>query len=1282
MAGAGPAVGRVSVKVTPDVSGFAKKVEAEIQSQLDDLIVKIYAEWDKASSAKARAQAKADAESADATVKVKMQADKAAASKLAADIEQTVENIEAALDAVDVATRLDESGFMAGLARLQALTDGVDPTVRIDTRVDLGDATADLAKLSTALALIDQSVELDVITRGVLDAIGQVVYLRRISRDIDLRVNVDYSDVLGAITAFSVIDVDDFTVRFDVDGLETAVLQLEAFKATADILDGEVIDVQFDDENIAASAARIHAIGEALEADQVRIPVDFDIIAAGIARMAAHAARARAAAEAAAGPIRLRMELDNNSFRRVAAQLRSTAEGVANRVVMKVPLSVDGDPARRQVATLIHQIERDFSRLRISTSPALSRALTNNINSATRELQALEQQIDRNNRQGNVFTRSMSSMANGFGNLIGKIRLSGHSMLILLGVLALAAPALAIISGALITLPGLFAAAGVAGAAMALSWKGIKEASKVLEDEFKSLQTVMENAGKIEFTPVFLQLEHLFPVLERSLPGVTRGMSDLAMGFALAVTSEPGLRNIENTIQNVSKALSMAQPGVTDFTEGILNLVSKTSNRLPGLSKIFNKLGENFETWINKITTVDEKGTTPLDRALTQTKEIARGVAESIGNLFTKGFELLEEDKLGDKIRNFLKGFDTFVNETLPTMRDTFNTISDTISTIASVWSGIEWGIDPLEKLGERLEKDRTGKNMTDEQLKEEMPGPDFLKNLDVVRDAYLIGREIGARIKQAVKDSFLEGGWALDYANFLQSFDVSGLMDQILTQLGTGINPIEAIQKMFGWLQSADFTAIASRIADALSSAIMNALTLGAWGNVDIFNSMFDGVSFDSLVTKAGAAMSEIAGIVGSAIPGITAFFPGIGTSFSSVMGTLPGIGSSSMAETLSAILSSASGYASALFSAGQNLIQGLINGIKSMIGSAVSAAIDAGSQIISAAKSALGINSPSVIMHEIGEYVSEGLANGITAQASKPATAMTQMISSLDVDTESTLSSILSDVSDMTTKMVQGIEETHGTVNVTVNIGTINANQYEQVANQIDKSNQKIASSADKASKAQEKVYGKLDIDGKKASDGISTQIDEVELEIERLEAIYDGTKSKAAQADLEARIKSLEIRKKELEYQKKSAEYQNKYGESLESAIQATEAQSEAAENSGKTLMEKLAAGIQKGTDGVTDAVKSVIDAIGEEFNVEDLSGKWGEIWDDSEMATIGKTVVDENKSQFFSDLGAGGNGALSKAFEQVPQWIIQVNSVDEALTAKERETNKNTLKYSNR
>src|SRR5690606_11813471 len=81
-------------------------------------------------------------------------------------------------------------------------------------------------------------------------------------------------------------------------------------------------------------------------------------------------------------------------------------------------------------------------------------------------------------------------------------------------------------------------------------------------------------------------------------------------------------------------------------------------------------------------------------------------------------------------------------------------------------------------------------------------------------------------------------------------------------------------------------------------------------------------------------------------------------------------------------------------LVSAGRDLINGLINVIKSMVSKAVDAMKSVARSVVSASKKALGIESPSTVFAEIGNWTVEGFAKGVSTTQEKAKTAVTNLV------------------------------------------------------------------------------------------------------------------------------------------------------------------------------------------------------------------------------------------------------------------------------------------------
>ncbi|NTX58976.1 hypothetical protein, partial [Myxococcus sp. CA039A] len=79
--------------------------------------------------------------------------------------------------------------------------------------------------------------------------------------------------------------------------------------------------------------------------------------------------------------------------------------------------------------------------------------------------------------------------------------------------------------------------------------------------------------------------------------------------------------------------------------------------------------------------------------------------------------------------------------------------------------------------------------------------------------------------------------------------------------------------------------------------------------------------------------------------------------------------------------------------FEIGRNIMQGMMDGIASMASALAQKAMAVVKSAVDAAKSFLGIHSPSKLFQEIGMYTGEGFAIGLTASAGMVAGAAQNM-------------------------------------------------------------------------------------------------------------------------------------------------------------------------------------------------------------------------------------------------------------------------------------------------
>lgn len=178
-----------------------------------------------------------------------------------------------------------------------------------------------------------------------------------------------------------------------------------------------------------------------------------------------------------------------------------------------------------------------------------------------------------------------------------------------------------------------------------------------------------------------------------------------------------------------------------------------------------------------------------------------------------------------------------------------------------------------------------------------------------------------------------------------------------------------------------------------------------GVWAGIgNIITTVWNGIK-----ANVSSAINAVSGVISSVMGSITAYWTGVWNSVkglvssawngitstvsngvNSVMNTVRGIGGK--------IKGAFSNAGSWLVSAGNNIIQGLINGIRGAIGNAVAAVKGAASSIVNAAKSALGIHSPSrVFRDEVGKMIPAGLGVGVTMNEKLAVQPVQSMVSSL---------------------------------------------------------------------------------------------------------------------------------------------------------------------------------------------------------------------------------------------------------------------------------------------
>ncbi|AZO95284.1 phage tail tape measure protein [Halocella sp. SP3-1] len=222
------------------------------------------------------------------------------------------------------------------------------------------------------------------------------------------------------------------------------------------------------------------------------------------------------------------------------------------------------------------------------------------------------------------------------------------------------------------------------------------------------------------------------------------------------------------------------------------------------------------------------------------------------------------------------------------------------------------------------------------------------------------------------------------------RTFDkLKAAIHDVFLEIGEVLKP--AMEKLTKWIQSNMplIKEIAANVFEKIGDAIIWVVDVAIPKIIEGFNWLKEQIAefakspeenFSDMKEKVIAiVVSMMAGILAAIVKG-TAGWVGKMLKMSlegwklMAHDALEAIGN--LAEEIAGIFA---GLIESAYNWGKNIIQGLINGIKSMIKKAVKAVKNAVSSIVSAAKGALGINSPSKVFQGIGENVTTGLQKGI---------------------------------------------------------------------------------------------------------------------------------------------------------------------------------------------------------------------------------------------------------------------------------------------------------------
>lgn len=368
------------------------------------------------------------------------------------------------------------------------------------------------------------------------------------------------------------------------------------------------------------------------------------------------------------GRISVRVVPDTDGFRR---ELKRQLEAITKGLEAKVNVVPDLDGFRQKVNAATKGMD---AHIQVHADTARARA----------EMLALQKSGGR----GGIFSTlgaSISEMTQSMGQSIATARPFGVSIVAIAAAASLAVPAIGLMSGALVALPGILSAIVAPLGAVLMGMEGIKQSLvnsgwAVFDKKGKlkpgeQLAKIQDSVSKVfetGLTPVFTKLLAIIPALQEGFGAIAQGLVGMTDGFVSALTSAKGLDQIKTMFKNIGDALGQASPGIRDFTAAMLTLSTEFSKKLPGMAQSFNNWASRVLTWVDKITKVDGSGLSQFDRAMKGLGDSLKSFGSAVGDLFLKGFDWISNPENAAKVVRFFNDLKTAIDGLWPILDKTF----------------------------------------------------------------------------------------------------------------------------------------------------------------------------------------------------------------------------------------------------------------------------------------------------------------------------------------------------------------------------------------------------------------------------------------------------------------------------------------------------------------------------------------------------------------------------------------------------------------------------------
>ncbi|AZF93412.1 tail length tape measure protein [Mycobacterium phage Centaur] len=567
--------------------------------------------------------------------------------------------------------------------------------------------------------------------------------------------------------------------------------------------------------------------------------------------------------------------------------------------------------------------------------------------------------------KGGSLSDTLSGLGDDADKASGQVQHLGKSFLgmsraawIGVGVIALAAPAVALVSGLLAGLPSLMSMFAAGAGAVALGLDGIKAAAGTLTPAFDALKASVSSTFQEGLTPVFQQLLPLIQgPLTTGMKSVAGGLVEMAQGFTNVVSSSQGMEQIQTILSQTGAFFKGMSPVIEGFTRSFLTLSTAGAQSFSTLLAPLQNFSNTFNEMVNRITSNGS-----FQAAM-------QGMSQVLDSLLTQFTGIMETGvtamgQLGGPLSTLINGFGTAFQALMPALTSVSSLLANVLGTALQQLAPVITALTPAfttlaSTLGSLLTNSLTAL------------GP------ILTQVATLLGTTLNTALQtlQPMLPGLMSSFQQL--ANVLVT-SLAPHIPALATALGQVVGAVVQLAPMIMSQLVPAFIQLVPKIAEMLPSVVSLAESFAklmpvivplASALLSVAGAAIQvGVSIGGALIGAIANVAEvITGVIAKVAEWVSSFSNGA-SQIAAKAAELPGMIQTALANLMQIGLE-----------AGKNLVQGLINGIGNMIGSAVSKAKELASSVAGAVTDFLGIHSPSKLFEQYGINVGEGMELGL---------------------------------------------------------------------------------------------------------------------------------------------------------------------------------------------------------------------------------------------------------------------------------------------------------------